>query len=145
LNVYPPEILRKYPHMMANDIVIWERFLKSSFNTFDGFSYDIHVGAGRGYSDYDPEWKIRLAKALTAFRIDAVGWHGRFATIIEVKPFAGLSALGQITAYGTLWIEFFPDKPLEALLIVTDSTTDDVKKVYKANNILLIEVGSSHP
>ena len=143
--VYPPEILRKYPHMMANDIVIWERFLKSEHNTFDGFSYDIHVGSGRGFTDYDPEWKVTLAKALTAFRIDAVGWHGRFATIIEVKPFAGLSALGQITAYGTLWQEFFPDRPLEALLIITDSTTADVKKVYQANSISLIEVGTSSP
>lgn len=142
MNVYPPELLRKYPHMMANDIAIWERFLISPNNIFDGFSYDIHVGTGRGYTELDPEWKVKLAKALTCFRIDAVGWRGTSATIIEVKPFAGLSALGQILAYAHLWQVDFPDKPLRALLIVTDSTTDDVKKVYAANAIFLIEVGS---
>lgn len=140
MNVYPPEILRKYPHMMPNDIAIWERFLKSPFNTFDSFSYDVHVGTGRGYTVDDPKWIITLAKALTCFRIDAVGWRRGSATLIEVKPFAGLSALGQIIAYSHLWQTDFPDKPLEALLIITDSTTDDVAEVYAANNIFLIKV-----
>jgi len=145
MTVYPPTILRKYPHMMPNDIAIWERFLVSEHNTFDSFSYDVHVGTGRGYSDFDPEWKITLAKALTCFRIDAVGYHENIATIIEVKPFASLSALGQIIAYSNLWQINFPDKPVEALLIVTDSTSNDVKTVLKANSILLIEVGPSSP
>ena len=136
------EKLRKYPHMMPNDIGIWERFIEQYPDRFDVIEYDVHVGAGRGYHDYDPEWKIRLAKAITQFRIDAVGWIGPSPTIVEVKPYAGLSALGQLKAYSHYFTREFPQSPLPFLMIVTDETLPEIVELYEENKIEVIQVGS---
>jgi len=137
----PAEKLRKYPHMMPNDILIWERFLTQFPVRFDGFDYDIRVGKGRIPAETEPQWKIDLALALTRFRIDAIGWNDGKPTIIEVKPYAGLSALGQLLGYLYFWNKEHMDNRTSRLLCVTDKSTEDVRFLFGYYNVELIEVG----
>ena len=131
-----------YPGLQKKDRQIWDRFIIKYPDAYREVIYNLHLGQGPKIPEgTSPE----LAKdfiLLGQWKVDVVGYRDEHVDIIEVKPYAALSALGQISAYGTLWQIFFPDKPLEALLIVTDNTTDDVKKVYAANAISLIEVGT---
>ena len=128
--------------MMPNDIALWERFLTQHKDLFDRIDYDLHVGTGYGYSEDDPEWRINLASALTQFRIDAVGWSGSQPTIIEVKPYAGLSALGQVLGYQFFFHFANPEFPTPNLAVVTDGTTGDIRGLYDFYKVTLYEMGS---
>jgi len=135
----PKEKLRKYPHMLPNDIEIWERFLRNFPALFDRIDYDLHVGDARGFSEGDPDWKRRLAEALTKFRIDAVGWQGERPTIIEVKPYASLSALGQLLGYRYFFQRDFPDKGDPYLMAVTDKTRKDIVDLYYDYEVIIYQ------
>jgi len=143
VTVVPREKLRKFPHMMPNDIAIWERFLIQNPDRFYKIEYDVRVGKGRGTSKDFPDWKNNLSLALTRFRIDAIGWTGLLPTIIEVKPYIQLSGLGQLKGYKYFWDRENAGGAAADLLAVTDKTTDDIRELYDYYEIELIEVGST--
>ena len=130
-----------YPHMMPNDIAVWELFLNAYPLRFDRLEYDVHVGVGYGYDEESPDWHVRLAKGLTQYRIDVVGWNSREATIIEVKPYAGLGTLGQLLGYRHFFIKDIHVPTLPHLLAVTDQTTADMRDLLREFGIELAEVG----
>ena len=141
----PFEKLRKYPHMMPNDIAVWELFLSANPLRFDRLEYDVHVGRGYGYDEDSPDWHLRLARGLTQYRIDVVGWNSRNATIIEVKPYAGLGALGQLLSYRHFFIKEIYTPTLPRLLAVTDQTTPDMRDLLTHFGVELAEVGFPPP
>lgn len=134
-----------YPHMMPNDIAVWELFLAANPLRFDRLQYDIHVGHGYGYDEDSPDWRLRLARGLTQYRIDVIGWNSREATIIEVKPYAGLGTLGQLLGYRHFFIKEIYTPTLPHLLAVTDRTTEDMRNLLKAFDVELAEVGFPPP
>lgn len=115
----------KYPHMLGEDILIWERFIDRFPDRFDSVDYDVRVGKGITPLPELPENIKRDAKALTQKRIDVVGWLGELPTIIEVKSRVGLSALGQVLGYKILFESDFPLLFQPELLIVTGKIYSD--------------------
>ena len=130
----------RYPHMLPRDKFLWDRFLGIHGKYFDRFDYDIHVGEGIGKIYGYPENIQRMAKLLTQKRIDAVGYHGDEVWVFEIKPHAGLSALGQVTAYEALWNKQFPDQKVYRKAIVTDFVDQDIRYMCQLHNIRLFEV-----
>jgi len=126
---------RKYPHMMPADIELWELFLEQFPDEFDSFIYDLHVGEGIKPPENIPEGTKRQIQYLTQKRIDAVGYKDKQPTIIEVKPDAGPSALGQLFTYGTLWLKKFPPPPYPKLAVVSDFIDNDMKFVFNAYRV----------
>jgi len=131
----------RYPHMLPRDARIWNHFLEQHGEYFDYFRYDIHVGEGIGEISGYPENIARLAKTLTQKRIDAVGYRGSEVWLFEIKPMAGLSAIGQILSYYSLYNKDFPDRPATYKAIVTDRTDNDIRYMCKEYSIRLYEVG----
>jgi hypothetical protein len=139
--LYPPEKLHKYPHLMVSDIRIWEQYLETVEYEFKSFEYDVHVGTG---IEVNPEWEpaIKLmALSLSEKRIDVVGWVGNVPTIIEVKPSASLAAIGQVLAYRALYVQRFPDRVTPLLMIVTDMESPDMRFLCREFGIKLVVVG----
>jgi len=136
------DLQRKYPHMLPNDIEIWDTFLTQNPSIFDRFDYDVRVGEGYGISEDDPQWKQDLTAALTKFRIDVIGWSDGSPTIIEVKPYCGLSCLGQLLGYRFFWRKENPGAPAVNLLAVTDKTTPDIRLLFSSLNINVYEIWS---
>ncbi len=131
----------RYPHMLPRDQYIWDKFLEQHGDYFEYFKYDIHVGEGVGnITGYPPEI-VKMAKVLTQKRIDAVGFRGSEIWVFEVKPYAGLSAIGQVVAYEALWNKDFPDRQVTYKSIVTDRTDNDIRYMCKELGIRLYEVG----
>ncbi len=126
--------------MLGEDIPIWDRFVDAYPDLFDSVDYDWRVGEG---VNPDPEWAEnyqRMVKMLSQKRIDVVGWNDDQPTIVEVKSRVGLSALGQILGYKTLFIEEFPHFPIPEVLIVTESIGDDDKRILNKHGIPVIVV-----
>ena len=127
----------KYPHMLPGDIAIWERFMDHHGSEYARFDYDLHVGEGMVQ---DPDWPeniIRMVEAISQKRIDAVGYNDDGIYIFEVKPFAALSALGQVLSYRALYTR--DSNPVVDVVpcVVTDRVDPDVTWLYQHFGITL--------
>jgi len=130
-----------YKHMLPRDTELWNHFLEQHGGYFDRFIYDEHVGEGVGdIYGYEP-WVAQLAKSLTQKRIDAVGYRGGEVWLFEIKPKAGLAALGQIIAYEALWETGGRLPHVYRKAIVTDRTDGDIKTVADLYGVKVYEVG----
>ena len=138
--LFPPEKLRKYPHLMVGDVEIWERYLDKFADQWDAFEYDVRVGQGIvTRPELEKKYKL-MATALTEKRIDVVALRGAVTTIIEVKPSAMLSAVGQLLSYQFLYEERYPLKGPVKMLLITDRIGPDLENLCRKFGILLIAV-----
>ena len=135
-----PELLAKYPHMAPQDVPIWTRFLASYGPRFTGIDYDVRVGKGITPPADLPEPYASDAILLTQKRIDAVGYTPTAIWVIEVKPEASISALGQILTYTDLFrASRKPDHPVLSV-IVCETIDADILPIFKRQGITLLTV-----
>jgi len=99
ITLYTPTQLGHYPHMAKRDAEIWTPFLEAHAAEFLGFSYDVALGGTALALPGEDEAQLLAWKYSTALKIDAVGWKGNQAWIIEVRPDATTSALGAALCY----------------------------------------------
>lgn len=125
-----------FPHMMENDVPLFAAFILSDYaSLYQRWQFDLHVGQGHLVGpSFDPV-DIALALEVTRLRIDAVGWIGSAPSIFEVKPQAGLGALGQVLGYEYFFYKEFQIMP--RLGIITDDTTPDLRELYAAKGVNL--------
>ena len=128
---FDPVKLRRYPHMFREDIAIWERFLDKHGNDYKGFDYDVKVGKGHGIANDTPPNYARMVDILSKFRIDAVGYKSSSIEIIEVKPHAATTAIGQIFTYVELYKRDFAPRLLLHGNIITDHEIPDILYLTK--------------
>lgn len=127
---------RLYPHLLAQDIEVWERFLERYADRYDHFDYDVRVGQGRDPGDQlEPKYR-QLGIELSQRRIDAIGHRQDGLDIIEITTEAGIHAVGQLIAYPILYEHTFqPNQPLRPVLVCS-SLGPDVKPALDQNHIL---------
>jgi len=126
---------RKYPHMIQEEAMIWDRFVDKFPKRYTSVDYDFRVGEGQQTELPFPENYERMITMLTQHRIDALAWIGDFPTIIEVKNRAVLSTIGQLIGYKTLFENDFPHIEKPGTLCVCASISKDVKNVFDAQEI----------
>ena len=137
---FSPEILSKYPHMAPQDIPVWEAFLREQASQFTAFDYDVRVGKGIDPGPTYNDETRQDAILLTQKRIDAVGFRDNEVWIIEVKPQASISALGQLLTYTELFIAYKkPDLTVRSV-VVCNSVDQEVRDIFKKHNITVIQV-----
>lgn len=125
----------RYPHLIQEDIRVWERFMEKYPGRFETVDYDFRVGQG---TSVPGEWgnnMMRMARMLSQKRIDVIGWIDEDPTIIEIKSRVGLSALGQVLGYRTLFVKYFPNFPRPKLMVVCERISGDDLTVLKGNGI----------
>lgn len=132
--------MARYPHMLKQEMKIWEIFLAKYGRKYDRFEYDVHVG--KIYPELlknQGPW-LRGAFSIYQKRIDAVGFSPGEITIFEVKPHAGLSALGQVLGYLALYDEDF--SPLEELTatVVTGLIDPGTRSLFETHFIGVVEL-----
>jgi len=128
----------RYPHMAKHDARLWELFLEQFGGNFLAISYDVALG---GLISDEPglDEGERLGwQYSTAFKIDAVAAREEEVWIIEVKPNASASALGQALCY-TVLAEDDDLSPLPLIpTVVTDRASADIKRCAEALGVQLI-------
>jgi hypothetical protein len=131
--------------MAKHDARIWERFLAAYLGFFTDAAYDVALG-GAETADPDATEADRLMwKWNTAKRIDAVVRNADEIWLCEVRPGAGLSAVGAVLGYTVLsehdrWATL-PIVPT----IVTDHMDDDTKLVCRELEIQVVELPEPEP
>ena len=130
----------KYPHLIGEDIEVWNRFILKFPDKFDTVDYDVLVGKGAETEPIPEENYRRFWSNLTKKRIDVIGWNKDFATIIEVKNRATLFSLGQILGYKFLYLREYPEQRAVKTLIVCSTTTQDDIDVFNHYGINFVIV-----
>ena len=131
---------KKYPHMMAQEIRIWKKFLKKHGHNFTKYRYDVHVGRGVGILPGFAPVLQQMAITLTQKRIDVVAGRGSDVWIIEIKERAGMSAIGQLLTYRELYFKRFGFGRVSGLIVVAETTDPDVVDVLARFKIRLFLV-----
>jgi len=127
----------RFKHLLPAEVKIWNRFLSEWGREWDWFQYDIHLGSGVEILEYWDDKIKKLAKVLTQFRVDVIGHKAKAITIFEIKPQAGIGALGQVLAYKKLYIKEFGSDIDIGLAIVTDRVGPDIEYIYSQFGIRL--------
>jgi len=138
---FPGTVRTSYPHMLAEDRVIWTRFLERYGGEVTRCWYDVHVGRAVPLPpEVGPEY-LAVVEGVTKKRIDAVVlWRGRYC-VVEVKPYAGFTALGQALAYTRLFrVEFATVREVVAM-VVCGKVDVDLVDDFALHNVEVVQVG----
>lgn len=102
---YSPLWRGRYPHMLHDDIPIWNRALDRDAHLFQRIYYDVRLG-GVMTNQPGTDRKFRdMFFSVTAKRIDALAELENEIWIIEVAVRPGLRAVGQLMTYVALWFD----------------------------------------
>lgn len=129
-----------YPHMKPADITIWERFVDKYPDVYKAVSYDVAVGTGAAIPPGVEASIARGFKTLTQRKIDVVALDGNKVDIIELKPAAGTSAIGQVLGYVELFKRDQPTAEAVRPVLITDSIDADAQHVADKLGVTVIIV-----
>ncbi len=133
-----PVVMPTYPHMLAEDVAVWSRYLESPLVRIDEVWYDVHVGkpvdVGSDASDMDR----RIAAGVTRKRIDVVALVGDVFWVIEVKPRADMMAVGQAVSYPRLFVQEFEPRRGVLGVIICDEVDADIVSICEELGVVVI-------
>ena len=116
-----------YPHMGPEDAAIWERFIERYPDAYDYCWYDLEVGT---LSEVGQKAAAELGgntQKLYRKKIDVVAAKDDQFWVIELKPKAGASAVGQVKMYRALLKKEFPNLSIVGAKVVTDAVSDETR------------------
>lgn len=124
-----------YPHMMPADVAIWERFIELHPDAYDFVEYDVKVGSVPEFVSNNPDEAMQKQAPLYEKKIDVLAYFRTEIDIIELKPRARMSTLGQVKGYVTLYKRDY--EPLEKInaVIITDALMPDMGELAKAEGV----------
>jgi len=133
-----PVVMPAYPHMLAEDTAVWSKYLQSPLVPIKELWYDVHVGAGVRIPAEASDMDRRIAAGITRKRIDVVAHVGGGFWVIEVKPIANMTALGQVLTYWRLFVAEY--RPMGEVwpVIVCDSADEDLVAQFDELGVAVI-------
>lgn len=129
-----------YPHMGPEDAAIWVRFIKAFPDAYDECQYDVKVGKIPDMVLESPDPAIRGQAPLYQRKIDVVGWRDGKPEVIELKPAASASAIGQVSGYSYLYARDINDGVKPAALIITDRLLPEMEELADVQGVRIIAV-----
>lgn len=138
--LFPYGARHKYPHMKPADVAIWERFMQEYPEAYDFVQYDLNCGEGSQQFTHEDQAMTKSWGKLKARKIDVVAADGDHVDIIELKPHAGPSALGQILGYVHLYLGYVDPHADARPVIITDSMENDMPYLSAKMGVRVIVV-----
>lgn len=129
-----------YPHMSQADKAIWERFIDKYIDVYDNVQYDFHIGEAPPFNTLYDDDTDKNQDMLYRLRIDVIGNLKDRVDIIEIKPSAGPSTIGQVKSYATLYKRDEDEKRPIHMVILTDKENPNMAWLCKSEGISLIIV-----
>lgn len=130
---YPPTWSGNPPHMAPQDLPLWQRIREQFIPRVSAWYFDTAVGEGAAPPEESQDTFALAYQRLTRKRIDAVGDAVDVWLLIELRPNAGLGALGAIQTYRSLWERDPPDtRPVEAYLVSNRAEPDTIRTATNA-------------
>jgi hypothetical protein len=131
--------MRRYPHLLDLDALVWTAFLSSDHRPFLRVWYDVHVGAAIAVPEESSGSLKAIAEGVGCLRIDVVADAGAELWIIELKPLGNHAALGQVILYTDLFrSKYGSEIPLRPT-IICDEVDPNIVATCKTLNVQIIE------
>ena len=92
-----------YPHMKPRDVAIWERYIAQYPEAYDKCQYDFGIGDIPNFIANASSKEGQAMQELYKLKIDVLGYKNDTIDLIEVKPDAGASSIGQLLGYIALY------------------------------------------
>jgi hypothetical protein len=89
----------RYPHMARRDAPVWERWIDKHGAAYAGVAYDVAVGGLAAPDEAATDNERRGWQYQTALKVDAVVVGEDRLLIVEVRPWATVSAIGSSLTY----------------------------------------------
>ena len=126
-------------NMSKHDQAVFASYVLSpEGQTYTNWEFNVLTGDLRGPGRYYPPSQRKQAIYLNALKIDVIAWLFDTPAIIEVKPHAGLSAIGQAISYRQWYSSHFVKSP--SMLVVCSSMSDQVRQNASWSGIRVVTV-----
>lgn len=139
-DIFPYSKYYWYPHMKPNDIEIWERFIEKNPEEYDYVQYDFNVGDPPPFNTLMDDGEDLNQDALYRLKIDVIGHKNNYVDIIEVKPNASPSTIGQLEGYKALYLRDEPTDKKIIMTIITDKERPNMNYLCREKGIRLVVV-----
>jgi hypothetical protein len=116
-----------YPHMSPADTEIWNRYIDANPDAFDLVAYDVAIGGGAEFDTVVSPATGGDAARLYQRRIDVFARKRNQYFVIELKPRASTSAIGQVAGYRELLKRDHPEYTGASAIIITDTLLPDMQ------------------
>lgn len=126
--------------MSVQDTAIWERFIAAYPDQYDACQYDFHVGDAPPFNTLMDNGDDLNQDKLYRLRIDVVGHKGTNRDIIEIKPNAGASAIGQVLSYQHLFERDGWAPGATRAVLITDKEQPNMAYLCKQSNIWYVVI-----
>jgi len=126
--------------MLDADAALWDRYIRTNPFPEAKLIYDLHVGTPCPITDKLPPNYKKMILTLSTLRIDVVALMPTETVVIEVKPYAGPLAIGQVWSYAQLTARDYPQFPKPVPMILTDKAPPDTQWLCDRLQILLIQL-----
>lgn len=133
-----PTVMIHYPHMLAEDIRVWTKFLKTDAHRIKEVWYDLRVGQSVLLPESASDMERKIALGLTRKRIDAVCSVEGGLWVVEIKPYANMYAMGQILTYVRLFKQEYDVAGEITPVLVCDSYDEDLFDEFDEFGILVL-------
>lgn len=129
-----------YPHMGPEDRAIWIRFIEKFPDAYDECAYDVKVGKIPDFVLQSEDPAIRGQAPLYQRKIDVVAFLDGKVDIIELKPSATSSAIGQVSSYSYLFMRDISDGVKPGALVLTDRLLPEMEELAEVQGVRIIAV-----
>lgn len=137
---YPFEKRGWYPHMMPEDVAVWNRFIEKFPASYERCEYDVAVGAVPDYVKADPEANVATMERLYKKKIDVVAFQGSDVDIIELKPACTMSTIGQVKGYKHLYLRDVAPNSSPFAVVICGAASEDVIEFARNEDVRVIVV-----
>lgn len=135
LGRFPYKVLSKYPHLAHKEAPIWERFIRTNEDFAQTVDYDVVCGDRASVAAGTPEHTKKDWQYLNCYKIDVVAYGGGVVFVIEVRPRAGLGAIGETLSKAIMWQSEHPGAGEVEPMLITDLERPNVRALCAEHDI----------
>ena len=139
-NKYPYEKRSWYPHMMPEDVAVWNRYIDANPDAYKTCLYDFVVGTVPDFVKADPAADQASMERLYKKKIDAIGLNDGVLDIIELKPICNMSTIGQVKGYLHLYVRDEKPATKPQAVVICGAASADVLEFAENENVRVVVV-----
>lgn len=140
LDFFTYEKRYNYPHMKPRDVEIWERFIAKYPDAYEKCQYDFAIGDIPPFMEQTSSPQGQAMRELYRLKIDVLGYKGDTIDLIEVKPDAGASSIGQLLGYVSLYQRDIKPTQTVRPVLVTSSLRPNMDFLTQQQGVTLFVV-----
>lgn len=134
------EPLVHYPHLAKNEVEIWDRFVRKNPEWAEEADYDVTCGEHDTLPEDTPQHTRDDWNYLRSWKIDAVCYKAGLTYIIEVRPRAGLGAIGEVISKAMMYMDEHENISEVEPVLITDVERPNVRALCAEYDIGYIVV-----